>query len=294
MAKPGPCLPVQRRGAKQAKRRRHALVDLAEVVAGAVRAHDRDRVLRMCPRPRGGGGQRCHELSHRLSVHGVLFHPRAVGDDHELVVARHAILVDREHRRCQAMRPGLNALDVLEATCDRIDPAREQRGQQIEAHRDQVHRVGGDTGRLQHRIDIGGGRGASVHADRLAAQVVDRVNAAVGARDDRVQRRGYERGHRSHRDLLLSGVEHLRFVRDAEVGAVGADELDRIRHVGGCQRGDVEAGPGEEALVDAGVDADVVGVRVPVERQCDLRRPRGRRVSRRRRSVAGAPATGGK
>ena len=70
----------------------------------------------------------------------VFFEPLAVGDEDQLVVGRHAELVDRGDDRVLAAQAQVDALDVAEAAQHRLGAAADQRRQQPVADVDGVRR----------------------------------------------------------------------------------------------------------------------------------------------------------
>ena len=116
------------------RQQRQGRVDLSprlhriEALAGG--EHRVRRLLRVLDRVRGAHRERGDEAADRL---GVVLDRGAPGDQDELVVGRDAELVDRDDARVESALLEVDALDVPEAAQDRVDPAADQGGEQVEA-----------------------------------------------------------------------------------------------------------------------------------------------------------------
>ncbi len=107
--------------------------------------------------------------------------------------------------------------------------------------------------------------------DRFAREVGGRHDVARFQHHDAVQRMLHERGDGNDWHLLRSRLEDIVVVGDPERIAAGADGLQHSRRVGGREYLDIEPGFREVAAIPRHVDAGVIRVRVPVQRERDLR-----------------------
>src|SRR5215813_3457682 len=164
----------------------------------------------------------------------------------------------------------LYRLDIAVAPDYGVHLAGQQGWDEVEAHVYGRYLRGGEPGRLDEgRIDGAIARDAG-YPDFPALHLREARDVVLWRHDQRVQGHRDDRGDSGDRQAFLLAEEHFALVGNSQVDLVQADELDRVSCVGGRPQRHVQVILGEVALVLRVVNADVVGVRYPVNLDCQV------------------------
>jgi len=191
--------------------------------------------------------------------------PILVGDEDQLVIGRHAMLLREEGAAGPTLDRELVQLEIPEGADHCIHLPREQRRREREIHIDQLDIRQGEASLLQHASEHGILETADREADLAPLQVRERLHRPGGEDHDAVERRRHQSAD-PHQRQPLRGLEmQLRLVGDREVRLPRGDQLRRIVGIGRGDQLHLQSGIREEAALLRDHQRTVVGVHEPVE-----------------------------
>ena len=214
--------------------------------------------------------------------------PVGAGHDDQLVVGRHAVLLDVEGAAGPALQLHLVQFEIAVGADHRIDLPRQQRGREREVDVDQGHVLHADAVRFEHGAEQRVLEAADREADGAALQVGERRDRAVVQHQQRVERRRHQGRDAQERQALVHLDVELGLIGDRQIGLAGGHQLRRVVRI--RRRDDLQVDPGlfEIALLERDEDRRVVRVHEPVEQKGERlgRRARARRQSAGRETGA--------
>ena len=166
----------------------------------------------------------------------LLPHAGLAGDEDELVVGGHAVVLDVEHVDGVAQHLALDGLDVPVGADRCVDFSGVQRRPQVEADIDKLHGVESslDAGAAQDRLQVDLVAGDAGVADALAGELGGIGDPRTLEGLNRVERDVDDGADGGDGDALRLGQDHVGLVADGEVDGVPGDELGR--GLRGCRR----------------------------------------------------------